>query len=281
MRWSPAFTIIVFFLASQKLVRVTADGSLDCGGEILSLHSHPDINRVVEVGCVCNNAQLQEGKLLGHPTEGALLAVSHKVDSVTYFFTVMWLCSVVMWQFVVMWLVCDWVVWLICIIMWLVHMSMWLSSIIMWLVCMFMWSVSVTVYYTICLEMCFCHLSACVMWSVTVIMWLVAFDHVIVACVHTLLTNYRWVFMTWGSILFARMNARSAQATSGWLCWCRRGLSILLLWWADIFQSTTVSLLDLITLKSGLNACPIHVQRTLINITIQLNLLKDCCTCAR
>ena len=72
--------IFAVFLASQKLAVVTAEGSLDYGGEASSLLSHPDIQRVVEVGCVCNNAQLREGKLLGHPTEGALLAVSHKVS---------------------------------------------------------------------------------------------------------------------------------------------------------------------------------------------------------
>ena len=32
-----------------------------------------------QVACVCNNAQIREGKILGHPTEGAMMAAAQKV----------------------------------------------------------------------------------------------------------------------------------------------------------------------------------------------------------
>ena len=31
---------------------------------------------------MCNNAQLRDDKIIGHPTEGAMLAISHKVRQV-------------------------------------------------------------------------------------------------------------------------------------------------------------------------------------------------------
>lgn len=33
----------------------------------------------LQVGCVCSNAQVREGKIMGVPTEAAILAVSHMV----------------------------------------------------------------------------------------------------------------------------------------------------------------------------------------------------------
>ncbi|KAH7727794.1 hypothetical protein AAVH_04838 [Aphelenchoides avenae] len=57
-------------------------------GERVNGHSHPSISRVVEVGCVCNNAQITNGTVLGQPTEGALmvLAIKTQMDiSKTYF----------------------------------------------------------------------------------------------------------------------------------------------------------------------------------------------------
>eukprot|EP00731_Ephydatia_muelleri_P026313 Em0018g413a len=32
-----------------------------------------------QVGCVCNNAQIRDGKILGHPTEGAMMAAAQKL----------------------------------------------------------------------------------------------------------------------------------------------------------------------------------------------------------
>ena len=34
----------------------------------------------VQVGCVCNNAQLRGSQIIGHPTEGAMLALAHKLN---------------------------------------------------------------------------------------------------------------------------------------------------------------------------------------------------------
>lgn len=49
------------------------------GGRVLS-HSHPPISRVIEIGCVCNNAQLARGTVIGQPTEGALLVLAMKTQ---------------------------------------------------------------------------------------------------------------------------------------------------------------------------------------------------------
>ena len=35
---------------------------------------------LLQVGCVCNNAQLRGDQIIGHPTEGAMLAVAHKMN---------------------------------------------------------------------------------------------------------------------------------------------------------------------------------------------------------
>lgn len=40
--------------------------------------AHSAINNLLEVGCVCNNAIIQNDTLLGQPTEGALIAVAMK-----------------------------------------------------------------------------------------------------------------------------------------------------------------------------------------------------------
>ena len=75
-------------------------GRLVCGDEVVTMDSHPDLVKVIEVsgcgfgcglsewawsfvqvGCVCNNAQLKEdGKVIGLPTEGALLSASIMVS---------------------------------------------------------------------------------------------------------------------------------------------------------------------------------------------------------
>lgn len=57
--------------------RMCAPGQVVCGGELVSVDSHPDIAKVIEVGSICNNAQLKEGKVIGLPTEGALLHVGY------------------------------------------------------------------------------------------------------------------------------------------------------------------------------------------------------------
>ena len=81
-------------------------GQLVCGEEVVMSSHFPDLTQVIEVvqctvlvvshqlntmslyivysvllqvGSVCNNAQVRNGKIIGLPTEGALLAVSHMV----------------------------------------------------------------------------------------------------------------------------------------------------------------------------------------------------------
>ncbi|XP_046348725.2 calcium-transporting ATPase type 2C member 1-like isoform X3 [Haliotis rufescens] len=60
-------------------VGYNADGVVLCNNEEVKPESHPSIAKVVEVGCVCNNAELSMEGLRGQPTEGALIAVSLKM----------------------------------------------------------------------------------------------------------------------------------------------------------------------------------------------------------
>ena len=48
-------------------------------GERVSGNSHPALSRVIQIGCVCNNAQIINGTVLGQPTEGALMVLALKV----------------------------------------------------------------------------------------------------------------------------------------------------------------------------------------------------------
>ncbi|XP_066570048.1 calcium-transporting ATPase type 2C member 2 isoform X2 [Amia ocellicauda] len=48
-------------------------------GETVRGFSHASIARLVEAGCVCNNADIREGTLIGQPTEGALLTLAMKM----------------------------------------------------------------------------------------------------------------------------------------------------------------------------------------------------------
>ncbi|KAE9550846.1 hypothetical protein FO519_005950 [Halicephalobus sp. NKZ332] len=57
-------------------------------GQKISGHNYPSISRVIEIGCVCNNAQVINGTVLGQPTEGALMVLAAKTQlefSSTYF----------------------------------------------------------------------------------------------------------------------------------------------------------------------------------------------------
>uniref|UniRef100_A0A7E4UZ87 Calcium-transporting ATPase n=1 Tax=Panagrellus redivivus TaxID=6233 RepID=A0A7E4UZ87_PANRE len=49
-------------------------------GEKVSGHSHPGVTRVIEIGCVCNNAQIINNTVLGQPTEGALMVLAMKTQ---------------------------------------------------------------------------------------------------------------------------------------------------------------------------------------------------------
>lgn len=57
------------------------EGGLCCtGGERIVGNSHPSLSRVIEIGCICNNAILSNGTLIGQPTEGALLVLAMKAQ---------------------------------------------------------------------------------------------------------------------------------------------------------------------------------------------------------
>lgn len=60
------------------------------GSERVIGYSHPSISRVIEIGCICNNAIISDGILIGQPTEGALLILGMKViDKMNSFFMFM------------------------------------------------------------------------------------------------------------------------------------------------------------------------------------------------
>ncbi|UJR36426.1 hypothetical protein I4U23_029149 [Adineta vaga] len=56
------------------------DGDILCGSQRVAYDSHPSISRIIEVGSVCNNAEIVNSQLRGQPTEGALLAVALKMN---------------------------------------------------------------------------------------------------------------------------------------------------------------------------------------------------------
>lgn len=48
-------------------------------GEVIHGYNNPSISRVVEAGCVCNDALIRNNTLMGKPTEGALIALAMKM----------------------------------------------------------------------------------------------------------------------------------------------------------------------------------------------------------
>lgn len=55
-------------------------GIVTCNGEVVTDHTHPSISKVVEVGCICNDAEITPDGLHGQPTEGALIATAWKLN---------------------------------------------------------------------------------------------------------------------------------------------------------------------------------------------------------
>ncbi|XP_060561406.1 calcium-transporting ATPase type 2C member 1-like isoform X2 [Ruditapes philippinarum] len=49
-------------------------------GTSVDSKSHPDLCKVIEVGCICNDAEICDDQLHGQPTEGALLACALKMN---------------------------------------------------------------------------------------------------------------------------------------------------------------------------------------------------------
>ncbi|XP_077983534.1 calcium-transporting ATPase type 2C member 1-like [Glandiceps talaboti] len=68
-----------FKYAEISGVGYNSDGEIVCDKEEVTGYSHPSIARVVEVGCICNNAEIHDEVLYGQPTEGALLALAMKM----------------------------------------------------------------------------------------------------------------------------------------------------------------------------------------------------------
>ena len=54
-------------------------GEVICNHCVVDGNSHPSLSKVIEVGCICNNAEIHNEGLHGQPTEGALLACALKV----------------------------------------------------------------------------------------------------------------------------------------------------------------------------------------------------------
>ncbi|XP_043922669.1 calcium-transporting ATPase type 2C member 1 [Protopterus annectens] len=54
-------------------------GDVMLDGEVIHGFSNPSISKVVEAGCVCNDAIIRNDTLMGQPTEGALVALAMKM----------------------------------------------------------------------------------------------------------------------------------------------------------------------------------------------------------
>ncbi|PIC54296.1 hypothetical protein B9Z55_003602 [Caenorhabditis nigoni] len=69
-----------------KVAEVTGIGySADGGvvqyqGELVQQWSHPEFARIIEAGIVCNNASIEQDKLIGQPTEGAIVVLAKKAQ---------------------------------------------------------------------------------------------------------------------------------------------------------------------------------------------------------
>ncbi|KAL3858595.1 hypothetical protein ACJMK2_008867 [Sinanodonta woodiana] len=61
-------------------VGYNGSGEVISNGQKVEGGSHHSISKVIEVGCICNNAEICEDGLHGQPTEGALLAVALKMN---------------------------------------------------------------------------------------------------------------------------------------------------------------------------------------------------------
>ncbi|KAH3774983.1 calcium-transporting ATPase type 2C member 1-like [Dreissena polymorpha] len=55
-------------------------GEVTCNHQVVDSTSHPGISKVIEVGCICSDAEICQDLLHGQPTEGALLACALKMN---------------------------------------------------------------------------------------------------------------------------------------------------------------------------------------------------------
>ncbi|XP_023694777.1 calcium-transporting ATPase type 2C member 1 isoform X1 [Paramormyrops kingsleyae] len=77
-------TVTHLFTSDSLHAEVTGVGYNGAGevlldGEVVHGFSNTSINKVVEAGCICNDAIIRNGTLMGKPTEGALIALAMKM----------------------------------------------------------------------------------------------------------------------------------------------------------------------------------------------------------
>ncbi|XP_062501986.1 calcium-transporting ATPase type 2C member 1-like [Corticium candelabrum] len=78
-------TVKYLFAANEDEAQVSGVGYNDagevmCRGIKVTGTSHPSLLKLVEVACICNDAQIRDNTLIGQPTEGALLATAMKME---------------------------------------------------------------------------------------------------------------------------------------------------------------------------------------------------------
>ena len=56
-----------------------SSGNVTVNGVVVNSESHPALAHVFEIGAVCNNADVSNGKAIGQPTEAALVAAAQKM----------------------------------------------------------------------------------------------------------------------------------------------------------------------------------------------------------
>ncbi|XP_049672267.1 calcium-transporting ATPase type 2C member 1 isoform X7 [Accipiter gentilis] len=69
----------VFSLTFVTGVGYNRFGEVMLDGEIIHGFNNPSISKIVEAGCVCNDALIRNNTLMGKPTEGALIALAMKM----------------------------------------------------------------------------------------------------------------------------------------------------------------------------------------------------------
>ncbi|XP_005158311.1 calcium-transporting ATPase type 2C member 1 isoform X3 [Danio rerio] len=77
-------TVTHLFTSDGQHAEVTGIGYNNSGeilmdGEVVHGISNTSISKIVEVGCVCNDAMIRHNTLMGRPTEGALIALAMKM----------------------------------------------------------------------------------------------------------------------------------------------------------------------------------------------------------
>uniref|UniRef100_A0A8C9DMR0 Calcium-transporting ATPase n=1 Tax=Prolemur simus TaxID=1328070 RepID=A0A8C9DMR0_PROSS len=77
-------TVTHIFTSDGQHAEVTGVGYNPFGevildGDVVHGFYNPDVSRIVEAGCVCNDAVIRNNTLMGKPTEGALIALAMKM----------------------------------------------------------------------------------------------------------------------------------------------------------------------------------------------------------